>query len=226
MFAWLFVTLALMLGLAILFLRQAFLIAVVEGISMLPTYNAGDRLLVFRYGLRRRIKTGSIVVLDSSKVDFSIFDETFDDFESENLPLADFGENPTEEEILTWAELNHMEEELKAIGKDQFVQSMMTIFASDSSDISTHHPLHIKRVIGLPGSVVRIKELDLLEGSLHPIGQNESDGGYKTWQVPAGHYFVAGDNRNFSMDSRSYGPIPISALRGVAIYQFSGGTSV
>ncbi len=77
----------------------------------------------------------------------------------------------------------------------------------------------IKRVIGLPGDVVVIEGNQVLvNGS--PIDEpyldvvRMSDDGPFT--VGLDEVFVMGDNRNFSFDSRGFGPIPLDDLIGRA----------
>lgn len=74
----------------------------------------------------------------------------------------------------------------------------------------------IKRVIGLPGEQVRIEN-----GSVFINGE-KLDEPYETQQtsgteeiaVGQDQYFVLGDNRNASSDSRSFGPISKQSIRG------------
>ena len=84
----------------------------------------------------------------------------------------------------------------------------------------------IKRVIGLPGD-----ELKLLGGKLYINGKLVSEpylsaeftknGIFnRTWEVEPYHYFVMGDNRDASNDSRSWGSVPEMYIYGKAVYRY------
>lgn len=78
---------------------------------------------------------------------------------------------------------------------------------------------YIKRIIGLPGD--RLEDRDgrtYVDGRIlnEPYVRVGSDmnSSYQNWQqtVPADSYFVLGDNRDDSLDSREYGAIPVKYI--------------
>jgi signal peptidase I len=68
---------------------------------------------------------------------------------------------------------------------------------------------YVKRVIGLPGDTVRerngVVSVDGRRLSERYARRDRSSG---VWRVPAGSYFLLGDNRAESCDSRIFGAVP------------------
>ncbi len=93
----------------------------------------------------------------------------------------------------------------------------------------------VKRLIGLPGETVREDDRGFIWirapgaktwARLHELYLTRSarlaDTRYfgRTWQVPAGEYFMLGDNRADSCDSRVWGAVPRSSLIGPVIFTY------
>lgn len=77
--------------------------------------------------------------------------------------------------------------------------------------------LLIKRIVGLPGDTFFASISDLSK-NLQPFEAKLYDErGKRSWFIPTKSFFVCGDNRRKSMDSRSLGPFPFSSLVGVFI---------
>lgn len=85
----------------------------------------------------------------------------------------------------------------------------------------------IKRIIGLPGETVMLKdgklyingnmlnESNYLSSSIYTNGGEYLKEG-ETITVPEGRFFVCGDNRPHSSDSRMFGPIDSNDIKGKA----------
>jgi len=86
---------------------------------------------------------------------------------------------------------------------------------------------YVKRVIGIGGDVI-----DLRNGNVFVNGQQvdipQAHGATQPqapqiaypYTVPDGQIFVMGDNRTFSSDSRTFGPVPVGNIIGKVILRF------
>lgn len=78
---------------------------------------------------------------------------------------------------------------------------------------------YIKRVVGLPGEVIEINNGKIFingKAITEPYIPQEPTYVIEPQTIPAGYYFVLGDNRNSSIDSHAFGPIPRKSLVGKA----------
>jgi signal peptidase I len=83
----------------------------------------------------------------------------------------------------------------------------------------------IKRVVGLPGESIEIRD-----GHVYINGQeladqyvpaNYLDGStYAPHRIPVDGYFVMGDHRDSSNDSRVFGPVPRQYIYGKAVFAY------
>ncbi len=85
--------------------------------------------------------------------------------------------------------------------------------------VPQYNELYIKRIIGLPGETLEIREgVVYINGQAlqEPYVNGTPRGYYPSLTIPEGYVFVMGDNRNNSIDSRSFGPIPLENIVGHA----------
>jgi len=84
----------------------------------------------------------------------------------------------------------------------------------------TDESFYVKRVIGLPGERVRIEQGVVYindEALEEPYLTSDWAGDFSEITVPEGEYFVLGDNRGASKDSRMLGCIPKADIQGRAV---------
>ena len=111
----------------------------------------------------------------------------------------------------------------------------IVVFRSPSSDAcggGSTSPYVVKRIVALPGQTISLSNgfvlingKRLAEPWLNGADRGRTDPGppgpsyslSKPYRVPANTYFVLGDNRSDSCDSRYTGPIPRSLLYGAVV---------
>lgn len=72
-----------------------------------------------------------------------------------------------------------------------------------------------KRIIGMPGDFVSVVTPGRQDGDVEAVDTDNKWASVREQviQVPEGHCWVAGDNLEWSRDSRLYGPLPLGLVR-------------
>jgi signal peptidase I len=85
----------------------------------------------------------------------------------------------------------------------------------------------VKRVVGLPGDTLTIRNGHVYRNGvketaayIQPCPEPESCTFSQTITVPKGDYYMMGDNRGISDDSRYWGPVPQSSIIGTAFFTY------
>lgn len=100
----------------------------------------------------------------------------------------------------------------------QIKRGTVVVFHDDISEA-----LKYKRVIGLPGERLKIDKGETYIDGVLFAGRWKIKKDLSTFGpifIPINHYFLIGDNRGVSVDSRKFGPVPISNVlyKALAVY--------
>jgi signal peptidase I len=103
-------------------------------------------------------------------------------------------------------------------------------FFPRACDVPTPTPssqTFIKRVVGVPGDRIKIIDGHVIRNGvaekdsyIRPCGDGPQCNFPQTIVVPPGDYFMMGDNRGDSDDSRYWGPVPDKWIIGVAFFTY------
>lgn len=100
------------------------------------------------------------------------------------------------------------------------------IIVFNPPDQDEGEPSLIKRVIGIPGDTVEFRDQQLyvngivLEETYINEPCTRSSCPDNQWVLGPDEYFMMGDNRNHSRDSRRFGPVPKENIVGEALLRF------
>lgn len=185
---------SLLVILVVAFVVRSFVVAPfkIPSSSMIPTLEIGDYLFVWRYSYGFRIPFTDLQFFPSSA-------------ERGDVVVFDYPEDRSKDYIkriigLPGDQITYSDNKLYVNGREMPLhqEGTRSYFLSDGGvDVAQQYT---ERLFEVEHQVLR-KNFSIRDGS---------------WKVPAGHYFVLGDNRNNSRDSRFWGFVPQSYLVGKA----------
>lgn len=165
--------------------------------SMMPTLLVGDFILVnkFSYGVRLPVADTKIIdVGEPQRGDVIVFR---------------FPENPSLDYI----------KRVVGLPGDRILYQGKKLYVNGKLMEQTYEGIFqgVGQGINMTGAALRTEQLGEVAHQLLTMNTHHSNTmSYTDYVVPEGHYFVMGDNRDNSNDSRYWGPVPEENLVGKA----------
>ena len=164
--------------------------------SMQPTILIGDRVFVSRLAYDVKIPFSSIVVdrnADPQRGDLAVFASPYSDEQLIKRVIGLPGDviEVRDDRVIINGEVSQY------TADGEFAAAIRT------QDFSLDADRYIERLPEIEHPILQVPNVNVPR-SFAPV------------TVPADHYFMMGDNRNNSKDSRSYGPVPRELLIGRA----------
>lgn len=160
--------------------------------SMLPTLEIGDFILVskFSYGVRIPVINKKVIDLGSPK--------------KGDVVVFRYPENPSIDYI----------KRVVGVPGDKVRYDNKVLYVNDKPQ--SQKDIGVYEVQNQGKYYRRRENLNDMHHDLlvNPYAQSEN----RVWEVPKGHYFVMGDNRDNSRDSRAWGFVPDENLVGRAFF--------
>lgn len=162
--------------------------------SMLPTLEMGDFILVSKYSYDIRLPVTDTKIMTTSKP------------ERGDVAVFRYPVDPS---------VNYIKR-IVGLPGDTVVYRDGQLFINDRRvPLEEVGPYDIPSGQPVDGQMMRYREE--LNGTEHAVVVNPSSRSLEgKFEVPEGHYFAVGDNRNYSNDSRRWGPVPADHLVGRA----------
>ena len=111
-------------------------------------------------------------------------------------------------------------------GYDAAVRGDIVVIDPPSHPLIRHDDTLIKRLVAHGGDRIELRDgLVYVNGMPEPTSydviQEDPRATLAPFTVPEDYVFVLGDNRPASLDSRSFGPVPLTSVRGKVIAVFA-----
>ena len=182
----------------------------------------------FRHHVRELVEIGSVFLVVFVALHFSI----------QNFRIDGMSMHPTfvNEQHIIVSKLPYLRLNTEALGdlspfgiKSEETPSLLASSGPAYGDmIAFDYPRDpsrgfVKRVIGLPGDSIELKDGQVIRNGLpsnEPYVVNPSRENISPVDVPYGHYYVLGDNRPVSNDSRHWGFVPDDHIIGRVWYSY------